>query len=87
LIPGVSAELTLVILDAALRGHGYGTNAFILFMRNLKRRRTVRRILIKVRRENSKAQRFWKRLGFTETGVSDGLIEMSLDPGMFYSSQ
>jgi RimJ/RimL family protein N-acetyltransferase len=79
LIPGVSAELTLAILDAALRGHGYGTDAFNLFMRNLGRRSIVKRVLIKVKRENSKAQRFWKRLGFTETGVSAGVIEMSLD--------
>jgi len=74
-----SAEITLAIFDKSLRHHGYGSRAFRLFAENLRRRAVVRKLLVRVRRDNFNAVSFWKKLGFSEVGRPDGIINMYMD--------
>jgi len=76
---GKSAEITLVIFDGTLRRHGYGTRAFRLLARNLKRHSVVQRISARVEADNHIALSFWKSLGFMEVSSIEGITGMSLD--------
>ncbi len=55
LIPGESAEISLVIFDKTLRRQGHGTRAFNLLARHLKRHSFVKKIQAKVTRDNRQA--------------------------------
>jgi ribosomal protein S18 acetylase RimI-like enzyme len=79
LIPGKSAEMTLVILDKNMRRLGYGSKAFNIFAQNLQRHSVVEKILIKVKTDNHSALSFWRKVGFLEINTFDGLINMSMD--------
>ncbi|NOY64236.1 MAG: GNAT family N-acetyltransferase [Nitrospirae bacterium] len=79
LILGESAEVSLAIFEKDQRRRGYGTRAFNLLLHNLQRYSVVKRIFVKVRRDNRSALFFWKRLGFRGVENYNGVIEMSLD--------
>ena len=79
LIPGKSAEISLVIFDKTLRQHGYGTRAFKLFAQSLQRHSVVEKILIKIKTDNHSALSFWEKLGFVETSMLNDIINMSMD--------
>jgi len=79
LSPGKSAEMSLAIFNETLRRHGYGTRAFRLLVQGLKRYSVVKNLLVKVETDNHAAISFWRKLGFIETEISDGVVNMSLD--------
>lgn len=79
LIPGESAEISLMIFDKTLRRQGYGTRAFELFVRSLQRHSIVERILIKIKADNHIALSFWRKVGFVEADILDDVISMSMD--------
>ncbi len=79
---GKSAEISLVIFDKTLRRQGYGTRAFKLFAKSLQRHSVVEKILIKIKADNHIALSFWRKLGFVEASISNGIngiISMSMD--------
>ena len=78
LIPGKSAEMSLVIFDDNFRRMGYGTRAFNICAQGMKRHSVVKEIIVKVKADNHGALSFWKKLGFVEAGIINGLITMSM---------
>ena len=79
LIPGNSAEISLVIFDKSLRGQGYGTRTFKLLAQSLQRHSVVREIWAGVTTDNHSALSFWKKLGFVEINTLDDINSMSVD--------
>lgn len=79
LILGKSAEMSLIIFDDNFRGLGYGTRAFKLLAQNLKECSTIKKIFVRVRADNYRTLSFWKKLGFMEAGIHNGIITMSMD--------
>jgi RimJ/RimL family protein N-acetyltransferase len=79
LIFGNSADISLVIFDETLRRQGYGTRSFKLFARSLRRHSVVENIFVTVKTDNHRALSFWKKLGFSETSMSNDIINMSMD--------
>lgn len=63
---GDSAEITLVIFDRTMRRRGYGSRAFRLVERNLRRHSVVKRIRARVRPDDRAALAFWRGLGFDD---------------------
>jgi RimJ/RimL family protein N-acetyltransferase len=78
LIPGKSAEMSLVIFDKNNRRMGYGTRAFNICVKGMQRHFVVKEIIVRVKTDNYGALSFWKKLGFVETGIINGLITMSM---------
>ncbi len=78
LIPGESAEVSLAIFDNNFRRLGYGTRAFGLLIHGMKRHAVVKNLIVKIRIENHDALLFWRKLGFVEAGIFDGVINMSV---------
>lgn len=78
LIPGKSAEMSLIIFDRNNRRMGYGTRAFKLCAQGMQRHSAVKEIIVKVKTDNHSALSFWKKLGFVEAGIINGLITMSM---------
>lgn len=66
IIPGKSAEVSLLIYDDSRR-MGYGTRAFRILDRELNRSRLVEKLTIKVKADNFASISFWKSLGFEYT--------------------
>ena len=77
--PGKSADISLVIFDETFRRQGYGTRSFKLFVQILRRHSALEKIFVRVKTDNHKALSFWKKLGFSETSISNDLINMSMD--------
>lgn len=77
LIPGVSAEVSLVIFPGC-QGRGYGTRTMRLFVGALKREKGVRRLRVSVKGDNLRAVSFWGKIGFIKSGESDGIMRMDL---------
>ncbi|TSA12804.1 MAG: N-acetyltransferase [Deltaproteobacteria bacterium] len=78
LILGKSAEMTLVIFDRNNRRMGYGTRAFKLCAQGMQRHSVVKEIFVKVKADNHSALSFWRKLGFVEAGIINGLITLSM---------
>ncbi|MFN3396155.1 MAG: GNAT family N-acetyltransferase [Thermodesulfovibrionales bacterium] len=78
LIPGKSAEMSLVIFDGNNRRLGYGSRAFKLCAQCMQRHSVVKEIIVKVKADNHGALSFWRRLGSVEAGIINGLITMSM---------
>lgn len=78
LIPGKSAEMSLAIFDKNNRRLGYGTRAFNICAQGMQRHSVVKEIIVKVKTDNHGALSFWKKLGFVEAGIINGLITMSM---------
>lgn len=76
---GKSAEISLAIFDSTVRHHGYGTRAFRLLAQRLERDSLIERILAQVRIANHSALSFYRKLGFVEISILDGVIDMSMD--------
>ena len=72
-----SAEISLTIFDKRNRRLGYGTTAFNLLTRNLKR--YPPEIRIRVRTDNQAAISFWSKLGFKELINLDNMKVMSMN--------
>ncbi len=75
LIPGTSAEISLVIFDKMFRRQGHGTEAFRLLMHHAKRRSLVKEIHAKIAKDNLGALLFWEKAGFLEVKTLDDTIE------------
>jgi RimJ/RimL family protein N-acetyltransferase len=71
LVPGESAEISLVLFDPAGRRRGYGTRAFKLLCGNSFTISFADTLIAKVRNDNGPARSFWTSLGFV-TLRSDG---------------
>ena len=78
LISGKSTEMSLIIFDKNNRGIGYGTRAFNICAQSLQRHSVVRDILVNVKADNHSALSFWRKLGFVEAGIINGVITMSM---------
>jgi RimJ/RimL family protein N-acetyltransferase len=76
---GESAEMTLVIFDKNIRRHGYGSRVFRIFTQNLKKISLLKRIMVRVKTDNSISTSFWQKLGFRELHVADGIKTMFID--------
>jgi RimJ/RimL family protein N-acetyltransferase len=76
---GKSADISLLIFDETLRRQGYGTRSFKLFARSLRRHSVLENIFVKVKTDNHKALSFWRKNGFSETSISNDIINMSMD--------
>jgi RimJ/RimL family protein N-acetyltransferase len=79
LILGKSANISLVIFDETFRRQGYGTRSFKLFAQSMRRHFVIKKIFITVKTDNDRALSFWKKLGFSETCMSNGIINMSME--------
>jgi RimJ/RimL family protein N-acetyltransferase len=77
LTPGESAELSLVISDKRMRRRGYGSSAFALLWEVLQRHSFAREVSVRVWSDNPGAALFWKKLGFSEIKLEDGIVTMS----------
>lgn len=75
LIPGKSAQISLVIFDEMFRKRGYGTEAFRLLSHHAQECSLVKEIHAKVATENCGALRFWEKAGFLEVKTSNDTIE------------
>ncbi|KPK02176.1 MAG: hypothetical protein AMK71_03215 [Nitrospira bacterium SG8_35_4] len=64
LIPGQSAEMSLVIFDRGNRRRGYGSRAFDLVVNNLQTHSIVKNIFVEYKSNNMGAQSFWSKCGF-----------------------
>jgi len=74
--PDRSAEMTLIIFDARHRHLSYGSRAFNIFTRFLKR--YFSKIIVRVRTGNHASIAFWTKLGFRELYTLKGIKVMSL---------
>ena len=74
LMPGKSAEISLVIFDKTFRRRGYGTRAFKLLALCAQRYSLVKEIGAKVKTDNHGALSFWEKLGFVKISIIDGLV-------------
>ena len=74
--PDRSAEMTLIIFDARHRHLSYGSRAFNILTRFLKR--YFSRIIVRVRTDNHASIAFWTKLGFRELYTLKGIKVMSL---------
>jgi len=63
-LPGRSAELTLVVTDEKSKRVGCGSRAFTLIAQALQRYSSIEKLLVKVRPDNGAARSFWSKLGF-----------------------
>ena len=79
LVPGISAELTLLIADEESRRLGYGTRAFTLLAQNLERYSSTRKFIVKVKPDNEAACSFWSRMGFEIRYDENGMHVMSAE--------
>lgn len=84
LMPGISAELTLVIADKKSRGLGHGTRAFTLLAQNLRRYSSTQQLIVKVKPDNKAACSFWSKLDFETHGDHNGLQVMSITTGSLH---
>jgi RimJ/RimL family protein N-acetyltransferase len=76
---GKSADISLAIFEETVRRQGYGTRSFKLFAQSLRRHSVVENIFVTVKTDNHRALSFWKKIGFSETGMVNNIINMSLD--------
>lgn len=76
---GKSAEMTLVIFDKNNRRLGYGSRAFNILARNIKRNFLVETIIVKVKTDNHISASFWQKLGFKELNSTDEIKIMRMD--------
>jgi RimJ/RimL family protein N-acetyltransferase len=74
--PDKSAEMTLVIFESKNRRFGYGSRAYNIFARFLKR--YFSKIIVRVRTDNHASIAFWTKLGFRELYTLKGIKVMSL---------
>ncbi len=70
LVPGESAEISLIIFDSINRRRGFGTRAFLLLSGNSFTVSLADTLIARVENDNKPARFFWTSLGFTplETG-------------------
>ncbi len=75
LVPGESAEISLVLFDPVLRRRGYGTRAFQLLAGSpiLELANTL---IARVRKDNLSAHSFWSKLGFQTVRNEPGVMVM-----------
>lgn len=78
LMIGKSAEMSLIIFDKNNRRLGYGTRAFNICAQSMQRHSVVKKILVNVKADNHIALSFWRKLGFAEADIINGLITMSM---------
>jgi ribosomal protein S18 acetylase RimI-like enzyme len=74
--PDKSAEMTLIIFDAKDRHLNYGSRAFDIVTRYLKR--YFSRIIVRVRTANHASIAFWTKMGFRELYTLKDIKVMSL---------
>lgn len=78
LMIGKSAEMSLIIFDKHNRRIGYGTRAFNICAQSMQRHSVVKEILVNVKADNHSAVSFWRKLGFVESDIINGLITLSM---------
>jgi ribosomal protein S18 acetylase RimI-like enzyme len=77
LVPGESAEISLVLFDSACRRRGYGTASFQLLSRSSFTIAFANTFIVRVRKDNESARFFWTSLGFVTLG-SDGDVTVMI---------
>jgi RimJ/RimL family protein N-acetyltransferase len=77
--PGISAEAGLIVFDSALRRRGYGGRAFRLISNTLAVRVGVKKLNVRVLKDNQPALLFWKKMGFKSVCCEEGVCSMELD--------
>jgi RimJ/RimL family protein N-acetyltransferase len=76
-----SAEMSLMIFEASRRRMGLGTTAFRLLSAALEGNHLVNRWVVSVRKDNTPAYAFWRKLGFGEIWQDEETVRMALSPG------
>jgi L-amino acid N-acyltransferase YncA len=71
--PCATAEVSLAIFEKDMRRRGYGSRAFQLFLLDLQKHQSVKRVVARVSYSNSISLSFWKKLGFEEINSQDGV--------------
>ncbi|HUO76373.1 MAG TPA: GNAT family N-acetyltransferase [Thermodesulfovibrionales bacterium] len=79
LMPGISAELTLLIADEKSRRLGHGARAFTLLAQNLEKYSSTRKLIVRVRPDNEAACSFWEKMGFEMRYDEYGMHVMSAE--------
>ena len=74
--PAESAELSLSIFEEEMRGKGYASRAFHLFVNNLEKHFIIKMLLVRVSKDNFRALSFWKKLGFEELKREGAVITL-----------
>jgi RimJ/RimL family protein N-acetyltransferase len=81
LVPGESAEISLVLFDPVSRRKGYGTRAFTLLSQHPFTTAFANTFIVRVRKDNESARSFWTKLGFETVGGDGDTIMMELRGG------
>jgi RimJ/RimL family protein N-acetyltransferase len=81
--PGESAEAGLMLFDKALRRRGYGRSVFVMISEALTVSAGIKKLAVRVLKNNLAALSFWKGIGFADAGCEDGIcrMEIELTPG------
>jgi RimJ/RimL family protein N-acetyltransferase len=81
--PGKSAEAGLMLFDKALRRRGYGRRVFVMISEALAMSAGIKKLAVRVLKNNLAALSFWKGIGFEDAGCEDGIcrMEIYLTPG------
>ena len=74
------------MIDARQQGKGYGRQAMLMVIEDLKKQVGLERLLVGVVPQNTVARKLYEKLGFVDTGIlreGDMLMEMALvdNPG------
>ena len=76
LVPGASAEVSLVLFDPVFRRRGYGSRAFTMLSGNTFTKAFAHTFIVRVRKDNESARSFWTKLGFETVRVDGDTIVM-----------
>ena len=74
--PFASAEMSLALFEKDMRRKGYGSRAFHLFLHDLEKHQFVKKIVVRVDKDNFVSLSFWKRLGFEEIHGEDCVMTL-----------
>ena len=72
--PCLTAEISLALFEKDIRRKGYGSRAFRLFADDLQKHNFVKKIVVRVTKDNFVSRSFWEKLGFEEVKRNDGAI-------------
>ena len=70
--PCSTAEISLVLFEKGMRRKGYGRRAFNLFVHDLAKHKSVRKIVVRIAKDNFIYLPFCKKLGFEKIHGRDG---------------
>jgi RimJ/RimL family protein N-acetyltransferase len=71
--------VSLLLFDSGMRRRGYGSSACTAVAAHLRRSSLVKRLIAEVAWDNHPSLCFWKKLGFQEMHVENGISTLVKD--------